>query len=60
MAFRHEEDLFQDGPLERQYLARILPEKLRLSLKYRRARTFFSDLGILVRTVLGFKSPAAD
>lgn len=60
MAFRHEDELFQDGPLEQQYVARILPEKLQLSLKCCRARTFLSDLGILFRTVLGFKSPAAD
>jgi dTDP-4-amino-4,6-dideoxygalactose transaminase/lipopolysaccharide/colanic/teichoic acid biosynthesis glycosyltransferase len=60
MAFRHEDELFHDGPMEEQYVARILPEKLQLSLKYRRARTFLSDLGILFRTVLGFKSPAVD
>jgi lipopolysaccharide/colanic/teichoic acid biosynthesis glycosyltransferase len=60
LAFRHEEQIFQAGPLEKQYISQILPRKLKLSLKYRQARTFFSDLGILFRTVLGFKSPAAN
>jgi dTDP-4-amino-4,6-dideoxygalactose transaminase/lipopolysaccharide/colanic/teichoic acid biosynthesis glycosyltransferase len=59
LAFRHEEQSFQGGAFEKQYVTQILPRKLQLSLKYSRARTFFSDLGILFRTVLGFKSPAA-
>jgi lipopolysaccharide/colanic/teichoic acid biosynthesis glycosyltransferase len=59
LTFRHEEQMFQAGPLEKQYVSQILPRKLRLSLKYSQARTFFSDLGILFRTVLGLKSPAA-
>jgi dTDP-4-amino-4,6-dideoxygalactose transaminase/lipopolysaccharide/colanic/teichoic acid biosynthesis glycosyltransferase len=58
LSFRHEEQMFQDGPIEDQYLTRILPVKLELSLKYHRARTFLSDLEILFRTVLGFKSPS--
>ena len=60
LTFRHEDQLFQVGSLESQYVARILPKKLELSLKYSQARTFFSDLGILFRTVLGFKSPAVN
>jgi dTDP-4-amino-4,6-dideoxygalactose transaminase/lipopolysaccharide/colanic/teichoic acid biosynthesis glycosyltransferase len=59
LTFRHEEQCFHAGPLEKQYVSQILPRKLKLSLKYSRARTFFSDLGILFRTVLGLKSPAA-
>jgi lipopolysaccharide/colanic/teichoic acid biosynthesis glycosyltransferase len=58
LAFRHEEQMFQAGPLEKQYVSQMLPRKVRLSLQYRQTRTFFSDLGILFRTVLGFKSPA--
>jgi lipopolysaccharide/colanic/teichoic acid biosynthesis glycosyltransferase len=50
--------MFQEGHVEEQYIARILPIKLQLSLKYFRARTFFSDLDILFRTILGFKSPS--
>jgi lipopolysaccharide/colanic/teichoic acid biosynthesis glycosyltransferase len=60
LIFRHEEQIFQAGTLEKQYVSQILPQKLKLSLKYSQARTFFSDLGILVRTVLGLKSPAAN
>ena len=59
LAFRSEEKMFQAGSLEKQYISQILPRKLQLSLKYSQCRTFLSDLGILVRTVLGIKSPAA-
>jgi dTDP-4-amino-4,6-dideoxygalactose transaminase/lipopolysaccharide/colanic/teichoic acid biosynthesis glycosyltransferase len=58
LEFRNEEQMFGPGSLDEQYLTQILPVKLQLSLKYRRARTFFSDLEILFRTVLGFKSPS--
>jgi dTDP-4-amino-4,6-dideoxygalactose transaminase/lipopolysaccharide/colanic/teichoic acid biosynthesis glycosyltransferase len=60
LIFRHEEQILQADTLEKQYVSQILPQKLKLSLKYSQARTFFSDLGILVRTVLGLKSPAAN
>src|SRR6266853_224438 len=52
LTFRHEDQLFQVGSLESQYVARILPKKLELSLKYSQARTFFSDLGIFFRQFL--------
>ena len=58
LAFRNEERMFGPGPIEQQYLEQILPEKLRLALEYRMRRTFLSDIGIICRTVLGFKSPA--
>ena len=58
LEFRNEEQMFGPGSLDEQYLTQILPEKLQLALKYRRARTFLSDLEILFRTVLGFKSPS--
>lgn len=53
LAYRHEEQCFQAGAIEQQYLARILPDKLRLSLEYQRRRNFFSDLAILLHTVAG-------
>jgi lipopolysaccharide/colanic/teichoic acid biosynthesis glycosyltransferase len=56
LSFRNEEQMFHEGPLESQYIAQMLPQKLRLSLLYRQNRTFFSDLKILFCTVLGFKS----
>jgi lipopolysaccharide/colanic/teichoic acid biosynthesis glycosyltransferase len=57
LSFRNEERLFHESSNEEQYIARILPFKLEMSLKYSRTRTFFSDLEILFRTVLGFQSP---
>jgi lipopolysaccharide/colanic/teichoic acid biosynthesis glycosyltransferase len=53
LAYRNEEQLFQTGPLEAQYVAEILPRKLDISIKYRSARTFLSDLDIILRTVSG-------
>jgi dTDP-4-amino-4,6-dideoxygalactose transaminase/lipopolysaccharide/colanic/teichoic acid biosynthesis glycosyltransferase len=58
LKFRNEEQMFRPGSLDEQYVTQILPEKLQLALKYRHSRTFFSDLEILFRTVLGFKSPS--
>jgi dTDP-4-amino-4,6-dideoxygalactose transaminase/lipopolysaccharide/colanic/teichoic acid biosynthesis glycosyltransferase len=58
LSFRHEEQMFHEGSIEEQYVSRILPSKLQLSLKYHRGRTFLSDIDILFRTVLGFKSRA--
>ena len=60
LAFRQEEKMFQAGHLEKQYVSQILPRKLQLSLRYLHARSFLSDLGILIRTVLGLKSPASN
>jgi dTDP-4-amino-4,6-dideoxygalactose transaminase/lipopolysaccharide/colanic/teichoic acid biosynthesis glycosyltransferase len=60
LTFRNEDEMFQAGPLEEQYVAHILPRKLKLSLKYSQARTFYSDLEILVRTIFRLKSPAAN
>jgi lipopolysaccharide/colanic/teichoic acid biosynthesis glycosyltransferase len=56
LRFRKEEELFHDGSIEEQYVESILPIKLALSLDYQRTRTFFSDLGIIFRTILNFKS----
>jgi dTDP-4-amino-4,6-dideoxygalactose transaminase/lipopolysaccharide/colanic/teichoic acid biosynthesis glycosyltransferase len=58
LTFRHEEELFRDEPIEQQYVEKILPAKLEISLNYLRDRTFFSDLDILFRTVLGLKNPS--
>ena len=57
LSFRNEERLFHRGSIEEQYIKRIMPAKLKMSLKYSRRRTFHSDLDILFRTVLGFQSP---
>jgi lipopolysaccharide/colanic/teichoic acid biosynthesis glycosyltransferase len=58
LSFRNEERFFHQGSIEEQYITRIMPAKLKLSLKYSRRRTFLSDLEILFRTVLGFQSPS--
>jgi lipopolysaccharide/colanic/teichoic acid biosynthesis glycosyltransferase len=58
LIFRHEELLFLENSTEEHYIAKILPIKLEIALKYSRTRTFLSDLEILFRTVLGFQSPS--
>jgi lipopolysaccharide/colanic/teichoic acid biosynthesis glycosyltransferase len=58
LSFRHEERLFHEISIEEHYIAIILPIKLAIALKYSRTRTFQSDLEILFRTVLGFRSPS--
>ena len=57
LAYRDEERMFGEGDIEEQYFNHILPDKLRLSLDYARRRTFFSDLRIIVRTVLRLHRP---
>jgi lipopolysaccharide/colanic/teichoic acid biosynthesis glycosyltransferase len=52
LAFRREENLFVADRMQQQYVAEILPEKLRLSLEYQRHRSFFSDMRVLLDTVL--------
>ncbi len=59
LSFRNEERLFHESSIEEQYISKILPIKLEMSLKYSRTRTFLSDLEILFRTVLGLQSPSA-
>jgi lipopolysaccharide/colanic/teichoic acid biosynthesis glycosyltransferase len=59
LSFRNEEQFFDESSNEEQYIAKILPFKLEMSLEYSRTRTFFSDLEILFRTVLGLASPQA-
>jgi lipopolysaccharide/colanic/teichoic acid biosynthesis glycosyltransferase len=58
LSFRNEQQLFHGNSIEEQYIAKILPIKLQMALKYSRTRTFLSDLEILFRTALGFRSPS--
>jgi dTDP-4-amino-4,6-dideoxygalactose transaminase/lipopolysaccharide/colanic/teichoic acid biosynthesis glycosyltransferase len=58
LRFRNEEELFGEGPIERQYIEEILPVKLGIALQYQRERTFLSDLEILIRTALGLDYPS--
>jgi lipopolysaccharide/colanic/teichoic acid biosynthesis glycosyltransferase len=57
LAYRDEEKMFGEGDIEDQYFTHILPDKLRLSLDYAGRRTFFSDLGIIIRTLLRLHRP---
>jgi lipopolysaccharide/colanic/teichoic acid biosynthesis glycosyltransferase len=57
--FRNEELFFHEGSIEEQYVTRIMPMKLQISIKYSRTRTFFSDLEILFRTVRALPSPTS-
>ncbi len=59
LIFRNEAKFFYKGSIEEQYVKRIMPIKLEISLKYSRTRTFVSDIGILFRTVLGLPAPSA-
>ena len=53
IAFRHEEDLLarSSDPL-REYVQRILPAKLELAEKYLHTRSLYTDVSIIVRTLL--------
>jgi lipopolysaccharide/colanic/teichoic acid biosynthesis glycosyltransferase len=59
LIFRDEARFFYEGSIEEQYIKRIMPIKLEFSLKYSRTRTFFSDIAILFRTVLGLPAPSS-
>jgi lipopolysaccharide/colanic/teichoic acid biosynthesis glycosyltransferase len=54
LLYRDESELLAkaDDP-EREYTGRVLPDKLRLSADYLRRSSFFSDLKLIVRTVIG-------
>ena len=66
LQFRDEEDLLARVPpeeRERYYLDHVLPAKLDINLKYLKRRSFWSDLGVLGRTLLALlrlPSPKAE
>jgi lipopolysaccharide/colanic/teichoic acid biosynthesis glycosyltransferase len=47
-----EGSLYSSGNWEEEYKKRILPEKIRLSLNYLEKRSIFTDLKIILKTVL--------
>lgn len=53
LAFRHEDRLFGAGDVEQEYVERILPAKLKISLDYARRRDMGSDLVVILGTLLG-------
>ncbi|MGA8761251.1 MAG: sugar transferase [Candidatus Sulfotelmatobacter sp.] len=57
LAYRREDILMTTERMEEQYISQILPDKLRLSLAYQRRRNFFSDLAVLLETLLCVSKP---
>lgn len=53
LAYRREDQILSASKTEQQYIENILPAKVRLSLDYQKQRNFVSDVGILLRTVVG-------
>lgn len=51
IAHRREDTLLTGELVEQQYISRLLPAKVQMSLDYQRRRTFLSDLDVLFRTV---------
>ena len=60
IAYRRESELLErDGDPEGKYVREILPEKLRITRAYLERATFWSDLGLVLRTVFVLLYPAA-
>ena len=56
LAYRHESQVLLTGDIEQQYISRILPAKLRLSLEYQKSRTLVSDIRVILTTVFQLAS----
>jgi lipopolysaccharide/colanic/teichoic acid biosynthesis glycosyltransferase len=53
LAFRDEEELLRRADdMERFYLEQCVPRKIRMNLDYARRATFWTDLGVVLRTLL--------
>jgi len=52
LLYRSEEEQLVGADWERLYIERIMPAKLRIDLEYLDRRTLFSDLRIVVRTIV--------
>lgn len=52
IAFRHEERLLEGEDWESRYVRQVLPAKLELELKYAENRSLWTDLQILIKTVV--------
>ena len=53
VAYRHEDQLFRSGDVEKEYIERILPAKLKISLDYACCRSLASDLMVILSTLFG-------
>ena len=49
--YRHEESILAQGELDDLYVKMVMPAKLAIDLAYLERRTFWRDLGVLLRTV---------
>jgi len=52
LTYRHEEEILSGPDWEKEYRTKILPGKLAIDLAYLSHRTFWSDLGLIFRTIL--------
>ena len=52
LAYRHEEQMLVGPDWERVYCAEVMPAKLEADLAYLSRRTFWSDVGLVVQTIL--------
>jgi lipopolysaccharide/colanic/teichoic acid biosynthesis glycosyltransferase len=60
LAYRDEEYFLPAEDADREYVQKILPLKLELSLEYLRRRTFLSDCALIARTVTRLFSSQQD
>jgi lipopolysaccharide/colanic/teichoic acid biosynthesis glycosyltransferase len=60
ISYRNEEKLFNAERIEEQYLSQILPDKLRISLEYQQRRNLFSDVRVLLQTLLPLQTMRRD
>ncbi|MEE9324151.1 MAG: sugar transferase [Dehalococcoidia bacterium] len=52
LTFKDEASLLKGPDFEEVYIKEVLPKKLRMSLAYQQRRSFWTDLGIIFRTIL--------
>jgi lipopolysaccharide/colanic/teichoic acid biosynthesis glycosyltransferase len=52
LAYRHEEELLTGPDWETVYRTEVMPAKLAIDLDYLARRTFWSDLGLIFRTIV--------
>lgn len=52
IAYRHEDAMLTEHYAENEYVSKVLPAKLQISMEYQRRRTFISDLTVLMLTLV--------
>jgi lipopolysaccharide/colanic/teichoic acid biosynthesis glycosyltransferase len=56
--YRDEASLLVGPEWEEKYIHEIMPKKLSIDLKYFETHTFWSDFGVILRTLRGVTCPA--